>query len=113
MRRTVARSHNAYRDCGQKCEDPTPSFLGGLLSGGHGKLSNPSHIKARQELAFLSGLLTPVQRSHTSVPNLIIRLFCADFNKGVHTSNARLVRTKLRSMAVTAKVFSVSSAIPA
>ena len=89
MRRAIARIDNAYRHCGQKHEGPTPSILGGLLSAGRGKPANKSsRIKAQRELAFSSGLLTPVQQSHTSADNLIIRLFCADFNIGVHHERA-------------------------
>lgn len=113
MRRTVATMLNAYRHGVQKHEDPAPSILGGLLSGGRGKPStNLSRIKAQQELAFSSGLLTPVQQSHTSADNLIIRLFCADFNKGVHTWFVITAKSKLRSMVKIARAINATSATP-
>ena len=91
MRRSQAHHAHAYRHGAPKQEGPTSSILGGLLDAGRGELANnPSEIKPQQELTLLSGLLTPVQQSHTSVSNLIIRLFCADFHiKGVHHERTR------------------------
>jgi hypothetical protein len=89
MRRSVARHALAYRHGAPKQEGPTPSIVDALLSAGRGKslsnfLKKRLSVKPQQELTLLSGPLIPVQLSHTSDSNLIIRLFCADFNTGVH-----------------------------
>jgi hypothetical protein len=88
MRRSVARHAHAYRHDAPKQEGPTPSIVVALLSAGRGKslfsfLGNQLSVKPRQEVVLLPGPLIPVQQSHTRTRNLIIRLFCADFNKGV------------------------------
>src|SRR3954454_4471998 len=90
MRRSEARYAHAYRHGAQIKERPTPSIVGALLSAACGKpANNLSHIKARQEVELLSGLLTPARLNHASSSILIVRLFCADFNKGVHHDRAR------------------------
>src|SRR5436305_14423102 len=81
MRRLVAHHAHAYRHGAPQQERPTPSVLGGLLDAACGKPANSLEIKARQEVELLSGLLTPVQQSHTSACNLIIRPFCTYLHK--------------------------------
>jgi hypothetical protein len=114
MRREVAAMLTLTGMARRNSEGPTPENVGALSDAGRGKLVNLSHIKARQELAFLSGLITPVQQSHTSVLNLIIRLFCADIHqKGVHTWSVITAKPKPRSMVKTAKAIGGINAIPA
>jgi len=89
MRKSVAHNDPAYRHCGPKHEDPRPSFLGGSLSRGRGKLAKSSfNSKSRQELSLLPGLI-PAQTKLHECPTPIIRLFCVGFNIGVHHERAR------------------------